>query len=102
MSRGPGKVERAILDGLSQRDQRSPAPSTLDLACHVYNVTGEAELTPAQIGAVQRALRGLRERGEVVEHVPPRASSWRLPPARPHNTRPKPQQKQGVSHDDRT
>lgn len=76
MSRGPGKIERAILDALSQR-VRGVSPSTLDLACHVYDVT-EVELTLAQIGAVQRALRGLRARGEVVEHVPPKASTWTL------------------------
>jgi hypothetical protein len=74
MSRGPGKVETAVLEGV----RRLASPSTATLACYAYNLADEADLTPAQIGSVQRALRRLKARGEVVEIVPPRSSIWRL------------------------
>jgi hypothetical protein len=76
MSRGPGKIESAVLEGV----ERLSAPSTVTLACYAYGIYPghEADLTPAQLGSVQRALRRLKARGEVVEHVPARASIWRL------------------------
>ena len=74
MSRGPGKTERAALEAVHKMGE----PSTNDVACYVYNVALAEDLTLAQQGSVQRALRRLKARGEVDEQVPARASIWRL------------------------
>jgi hypothetical protein len=74
VSRGPGKVELAVIEGI----QRMPTPTTYDLACYVYNVGDAADLTAAQLSSVHRVLHRLKARGDVVERVPPRASVWEL------------------------
>jgi hypothetical protein len=56
-----GKVVAAILDGVRSMS----APSTLDLACHAFDVADPADLTAAQVSSTQRALRQLKARGEL-------------------------------------
>lgn len=69
MSRGPGAVERGILDALAEsRWSRTAA----DLADHVFQpgldpARGFLSPTASQIASVRRALRRLVARGTIVE-----------------------------------
>ena len=74
MSRGPGRVEQAVLEGM--REDRLTRPATV--ASHVYGVD-EAHLSAAQLVSVRRALRRLALRGEIVEDPRIKESGWRLP-----------------------
>lgn len=84
MSRGPGHVERRIIEILGS-DTRELGSRTAEIAEDVYGVRarwvagliGGPELSDAQIGSVRRALRRLETRGLVVRekqvdflHVP--------------------------------
>ena len=81
MSRGPGRVERAIVDGLREHQ----VTRTTAIAAYVFEVKDEAELTAAQLVSTRRALRRLATRGEIVEVPPAKESAWRLPRARRRN-----------------
>lgn len=70
MSRGPGHVERRILDYLTN-DERELGRTAIGIAEEVYGaldrktarIFGGPELTDAQLGSVRRALRRLEKRG---------------------------------------
>ena len=46
------------------------------LLCLPVNVA--AALTAAQLGSVQRVLRTLKQRGDIIDYAPPRAVRWKL------------------------
>jgi hypothetical protein len=81
MSRGPGRVERAIITGM--RGHR--LTRTAAIAAAVYGVD-EARLSAAQLVSVRRALRRLAARGEIVEQPPVKESAWRLARTTRRNT----------------
>lgn len=68
MSRGPGRIQRAVLDYLHSNPEWNlrgivPAKFTmLHLACHVHGV---AEVTDSQLASVRRAVRTLAKTGAV-------------------------------------
>jgi hypothetical protein len=64
MSRGPGAIERAILDQLSTYVIRDAHEIARDIY-GTYEIGEEIPLTPAQIGSVRRALRRLAKRGVI-------------------------------------
>jgi hypothetical protein len=82
MSRGPGRVEQAIVEGLRAHQ----ITRTAAIAAYVFEVKDEAELTTAQLGSTRRALRRLAARGEIVEVLPVKESAWRLVRTRRRNT----------------
>jgi hypothetical protein len=61
MSRGSGRVERGVVDGLRNLGSAS---SARQLACYVFDVDA-ARLTKAQLSGVERALRRLAARKEI-------------------------------------
>jgi hypothetical protein len=73
MSRGPGAVERAVIESL----QHMARPTTSQLAANAYGVS-EATLTGIQLGTVRRVLRRLKARGVVRDEVQPAVSRWHL------------------------
>jgi hypothetical protein len=79
MSRGPGWVEQAIVEGLRGHYQMRTAA----IAAAVYGVD-EALLSVAQLVSVRRALRRLAARGDIVEQPPVKESAWRLARTRTH------------------
>lgn len=62
MSRGPGHVERGILEGL--RNLGRSSADARELAGYIFEVD-RASLTAAQLGSVRRALRRLAMRGKI-------------------------------------
>lgn len=58
MSRGPGWVERAVLDVLEEGKKLDAEA----IAARVFSLQGR--MTLAQLASVRRALRSLRDRGE--------------------------------------
>jgi hypothetical protein len=81
MSRGPGWVEQAIVEGL----RGHYLTRTSAIAATVYGVA-EAELSTAQLVSARRALRRLATRGEIVEQPPVKESAWRLARTARRNT----------------
>jgi hypothetical protein len=75
MSRGPGRVEQAVLEAI----RAAALTRTAAIAAHAFAVTDEAELTASQLASVRRALRRLAARGDIVEQPPVKESSWWLP-----------------------
>jgi hypothetical protein len=73
MSRGPGKIENAVVTSML----RLVRPTASQLAAVVYEVP-EERLSPSQLGSVRRALRRLAERGIVTGETPPAAIVWQL------------------------
>src|SRR5215813_13491675 len=76
MSRGPGAVERGVLDALARY---GPMNAT-ELAQDIFGLWERLELEPtlAQLGSVQRAIRHLAARGVIVEYYSGR-KYWQLP-----------------------
>jgi hypothetical protein len=74
MSRGPGRVEQAVITGMRERR----LTRTAAIAAAVYGVE-ERLLSTAQLVSVRRALRRLAARGEIIEQPPVKESAWRLP-----------------------
>ena len=76
MSRGPGAVERGVLDALARY---GPMNAT-ELAQDIFGLWERLELEPtlAQLGSVQRAIRHLAARGVIVEYYGGR-KYWQLP-----------------------
>src|SRR5215469_12981031 len=76
MSRGPGVVERGVLDALARY---GPMNAT-ELAQDIFGLWERLELEPtlAQLGSVQRAIRHLAARGVIVEYYSGR-KYWQLP-----------------------
>lgn len=62
MSKGPGRVQRAIVD-LFVADPEE-MPDSIEITCRVFAVS---ECDPAQHVSVRRALRSLAKRGEIVD-----------------------------------
>ena len=66
MSRGPGAIERGVLDALARY---GPMDAT-ELAQDIFGLWGTLQLEPtaAQLGSVRRAIRHLAARGVIVEY----------------------------------
>jgi hypothetical protein len=70
MSKGHGRLQRAILDIIGRQPADTPyklLPTVVGLACKIYSIGDERRLalTAAQYNAVTRALRSLERRGAV-------------------------------------
>jgi hypothetical protein len=73
MSRGPGRIEKAVRAALMKVD-RSTA---IQLAAVAYGLP-EAQLARSQVRTVRQALRRLASRGIVTGETPPSAIVWKF------------------------
>ena len=66
MSRGPGAVERGVLDALARYGPKNSTEHAQD----IFGLSERLDLEPtmAQLGSVRRAIRHLAARGMVVEY----------------------------------
>jgi hypothetical protein len=81
MSRGPGRVEQAVLEAV----RNAALTRTAAIAAYAFAVKDEAELTASQLVSTRRALHRLADRGDILEVPPVKESAWR--PARHGATR---------------